>query len=713
VALNSPASACARRAKFGLLTGVLLIAATASLVVANMLAERYSTRWDVTATREHELTPRTGQLLSRLKGEYEIVIGAPLRDRRTIDPAALQRVRDVLDQFSRGAAIKTTLIDTGSPAGVADFGALLKRLADREDAAVRKDAGVFAAALTGTEQLAGELIALVPKLQSVRDAIPESAPGAATNRSYFDQRAAESDINARALRDLVAKARTAGEAPAGQLPIPDTEHAAAPLRQPLADVQAGLADMTENLRRFAAADSMPAAAREAAKPVVEVVSRVRDRAALVHDSLERVGKLDLLRVARTLQSGSAALIIGPPEAGLTAVELSRLLPPPASLTDQSGARADVARNAEELLTTAIATLAQPIRPIVIFVHGTPSHGLLQSTDFRGLLDLLSLRGIDAVEWAATVDAEPPSIARLDPTGKRPVVCVVLSTDAAQNVQMKGQSGPERAAKLGQAVGAIINDGHPLLLCLSPSTLPTFGEPDPMLTSLAAFGLTADSGRPLLKERFTADGRHVDSFQSLVARDEQQPIARAVRGLLTRFEWPIAIKPAKETPAGVHVTPLFTVDDKSVWAESQWLSFWQMRPQDQETSPNKPTRDARDESGVAWNVAVAATRPVAGQDDERLIIVGSNTWFMDRVAQERMLVDGRPALTNPGNAELFEAAVYWLAGQDDMISSSPTARAVALIRPVSGATLLALRWLAIAGLPGAVLLLGLLWRLVRG
>ncbi len=717
-----PQSAAQRRVRFGVLTAVLLVAATASLVVANVLAGRFSVRLDATSTREHRLSPRSADLMGRLRGEYEVVIAAPLRDRRTIDQQSLDRVRDVLDRFGRAGAVKSTLIDTGSPSGVADFDALLKRLADRDSTNIKRQTDVLTGALTGINELADWLEALSPRLQTVKDSIPETAPAAATNRSYFEQRAAEVGHNAQSLRELAAKAKAALAATTGPLPIADTDRASAPLRQPVADLQAGLSDIADNVRRFAGAESMPAAARDLARPLAEQVAQGRDRAAIIRDALDRAGKIDLLRVARVLERGNAALVIGPPEAGLTAIELDRLLPPPAALTAQSGVRADVARNAEELIATALATLAQPIKPIVVFVHGTPSRGLLQSSDYTGLLDRLALRGIDAVEWAATVDAEAPSLARLDPSGKRPVVCVAVSTDVTRNPPVKGQNGPERAAKLGRAISAIVSQGHALMLSLDPSTLPTIGEPDPMVACLSSFGLTADTGRTLLKERFTADGRHVDAAQSLVAAESENPIARAVRGLPTRFEWPIAIKSSDgKTPPGAEPpsrdarsTPLFVIDDKAVWNESQWLTYWQARIQDHDAFPNKPTRDAqRDESGVPWNVVVAATRPIEGQPDQRLVVVGSNTWFMDRIAQERVLVDGRPALTSPGNAELFEAAVYWLAGQDEMIAPSATARAVPLIRPLSGGTLLAIRWLAIAGLPGAVLLLGMVWRLLRG
>jgi hypothetical protein len=320
------------------LTAVLLVAATASLVVANVLASRFSVRMDATSTREHRLSPRSADLLARLKGSYELVVAAPLRDRRTIDPQAVERLKEVLDQFRRGAktGIQPTFVDTGSPAGLAEFEALLKRLAERDSAKIKQQSDSLSAALTGADQLADWLDALSPKLQTVRDAIPAEGPGAPTNRSYFEQRATEARINARSLRELAGKARTALAAPTGQLPVPDMERAAAPLRQPLADVQSGLADIADNLRRFAAAENMSAPARDAARPLAEHVTQGRDKAAAIRDALERIGKLDLLRVARSLQGGSAALVIGPPEAGLTAIDLERLLPAPSAMTAQSG-----------------------------------------------------------------------------------------------------------------------------------------------------------------------------------------------------------------------------------------------------------------------------------------------------------------------------------------------------------------------------------------
>lgn len=713
-------SAAGRRARFGAMTAILLLAATASLVLLNFLGTRLSARLDVTSTREHQLSPRTVSLLSGLEPGYEIIIAAPLRDPRIIDPRALQRVADVLDKLRRtrtpaGAQpILATTIDTGSPSGIAAYDDLLNRLADRDSTKVQAQVQSLSAAFAATEALAADLERLSPSLQAVREAIPESSPGGPTNRSYFEQRAAEARLNARALRDLAARSTQILSTPLQSLPIPDTAAAAEPLLQPVTDVENGLADIAENLTKFAAAPNMPPAAADLARPLASQVSAVRDRAAIIRDSLERLERLDLLRIARALESGSAALVLGP--TGLTAVSLDDLFPPAALIDASGGTQADLGRNAEELLGTAIASLAQPIKPIVVVIHGQPVRGFTRSPDFATLLDRLALRGIDVAEWAASVDTEPPPLTKLDPAGNRPVVCVALDTDSASNPpNAKGQTGPERVAKLGKALATVIDSGEPLLLSLTPSTLPAYGEPDPVAAILAPFGIAADTARPLLRERFTPEGRQVDASQSVRPAEGDHPISGAITGLPTRLEWPIPLRRAADAPAGTTFAPLYRVDDKSVWAESQWLTYWQVPMSAHAQVPAKPAPDSeRDDRSGSFIVAAAAERPIPGMSvPQRLVVVGANTWFMDRIAQERALVDGRPAFTSPGNAELFESAIYWLAGQDTMIAQSPTARAVPLIRPLGDGSLRALKWLAIAGLPALVLGTGVAWRLLRG
>ena len=713
---SGPPARSARRARFSALTIVLFVAATTSLVIANVLGDRLSRRFDVTSTREHQLSPRSDSLLATLKNSYEVVIAAPIRDPKAVDRRALTRLVDVLEQFRHarglkpGAAIQTTLIDTASEAGRGEFESLILRLRQRDQAKIDKQSADISAAQATTDDLANWLESASPRLAAIRDALPSDTTGAAELRAYFDRRAAECRVYAGTLRDLVGRSRDAMKDEKSAAHIPDFDKAAAVLRQPLSDLEAGLRDISENLARFSKDEAKPGATRDLAKPLAIEAAGKRDRCAAAADALDRLGRLDISRIARILQGSSAALLIGPPEVGVTGIDLAALLPSSAAINASGGG--DLGRNAEELIATALASLAQPVKPIVVLVHGQPRGYFDRNKIFESMFQRFALRGIDVVMWEAAVNPDPPSTARLNPTGARPVVYLCFNADSPSGGP-QGQTGPERAAKLGKALNTIVDSGKPLLLSMFPSTLPTYGEPDPTVSFLPKFGLKADSARPLLHEVLKPTGREVQAYQVVRALEVDQPIARAIRGLPTRLQWPIPMKLADGS--GAKVTKLFEVTDASTWGESQWLGFLQVPIEQHPNVPNPPSPDSdKDDRAGPWILAAAAERTLPGEaKPQRLVAIGSNTWFTDLILRDVVEVDGRPAAANPGNAELLEASISWLAGQDDLIAQSPTARAVPLIGPLSGNTRTALRLLAIVGLPGGVLLAGLLWRMLRG
>jgi hypothetical protein len=129
-------------------------------------------------------------------------------------------------------------------------------------------------------------------------------------------------------------------------------------------------------------------------------------------------------------------------------------------------------------------------------------------------------------------------------------------------------------------------------------------------------------------------------------------------------------------------------------------------------PDAPTfEQGRDEKLASWPIVAACERP-GSTGPQRLLVVGSNTFFVDARA-ELTRIDGRIVESSPGNFELLEAGVYWLAGQDDLIAQSPGARAVALVKPINEAQLRLVRLLVMLGVPVAVLGFGLAWRWARG
>jgi hypothetical protein len=333
----------------------------------------------------------------------------------------------------------------------------------------------------------------------------------------------------------------------------------------------------------------------------------------------------------------------------------------------------------------------------------------------GVVERLRLRGMEILEWATAMEAEPPALSRIDPTGARPAVYVTL-TSLANDPQ-----AAMRLKSMADAQNRLVSDGKAVLFSPIVSTSPSMGNADPLVECLGPLGVQADTGRPLLRQVQGPTGRLVtpDHFTTeVVGGAEQHPIARAIEGLRCHFPWPVGIeRSADSDKLGTRFTPIIQIRDaKDVWGETEWLSFLQKRPEERALLINPPANDSpRDDGRGAWTIVAAAERTRSGSAaPQRVVVVGCSRWFVDSATQASLgVVDGRPVFRAPGNIELFEASVYWLAGQDEMIARSATAESVPLIPNLGEGPLRLIRWMLVAGLPVLVLLLGAAWRLVRG
>jgi hypothetical protein len=293
------------------------------------------------------------------------------------------------------------------------------------------------------------------------------------------------------------------------------------------------------------------------------------------------------------------------------------------------------------------------------------------------------------------------------------VYVVIGTDVTKT-DRSGMNGPQRAEALAQAMDLVVDDGGSLLVSLVPSTLPGYGVDDPMLRALARFGVSAETGRPIVQRLLGSGPAQIVTQRRLEAVESEHAFYAALRGLPTVLNWPIGLK-LGEPADGVAVeqTVLLQITDAESWGESQWLPLWQTDPSRRAAMPNPPMRDeGRDWTQGAWPVGVSAELRRPGSAlPQRLVVVGSFDWFFDEWTRPATIVDERVVADNPGNAELFEAAVHWLAGRDELIARSPTARATPRIGSIEPRRLSVLRWSLVGGLPGLVLLLGVIWWLL--
>lgn len=721
---TQPPGAGARRARFATWSLVLVVGMAAVVVLANVLATRFAPRFDVTETGDQNLAPRTMSVLRALRGEHRIFVAAPLR---TVDRTGVMRLRDTLSDLSRACPnLTTTVVDTGSSAGRDEFVQLVRSLVTREAAKLEEQRARVDKAIGAGKDLSSFLGGeLSSSLLAARELIPASDVALGSAREFLEHTAAAARVSA---RDLDAAGAKAGELLATRVEdvhLPATDEAAKVMARVLAPAGEQLGALGKRLKDGLGTRDAYGAATASIRSLLGQVTARQEAAALAGDEMARLPRLDIHRITGAVRAGSVALVIGPEDKGVTAVDVESIFPSASSLAQPSLANLDLGRRAEDLFSVALSSLGSRARPIVVIVHGEVNRVVEGTQVLDLLLRRLASRGIDVVEWACVLDPEPAGLARLNPDNSRPVVyvCVAPNTAAGEDPRTK-LTGVQRAQKMGVAIGSIDADRRPLLLCLYPSVMPTYGDPDPLCAPLGKYGLIAYTGRTLLRELIRPQGRQVEVEHLLQPTGEAHPIARAVRGLPLLLTWPVDIgRTGDLAPPGVTVSPILTLDPKdSLWSESQWLKFWSVPEQTRRLLPDAPTFDReRDlarpdikdgQSLRPWTLGVAAEL----KDNlgvQRLVVVGSNGWFVDRYAFQTDIIDGREMLVTPGNIELFEACVSWLAGQDDLIAQSPTARVLPVVRPINERTLMMLRVGLILGLPLLALVLGAIYRVVRG
>lgn len=710
-----PPSAKAQRARFALLSLTILVASAICFVSLDRIGAVTRRRFDVTATGEHRLSPRTAGVLDALPPGCRLLIAM---DRRTLEPGARAMINDVLDEFDRATdRLSTDWIDTGSDAGRLSLDRALRALTKDQAAPIEAYRSTLssAAAAIATACTAVET-SIAPALDAVRDTLPESDP----SRVAFQERAALLRVLARdgAGAASALDSATIPADPAGSpVPIYDVAWRAA---QPIAqNLDAQLDALARELGEYARSALGVPAARDAAGGLSRTAAAVRDPLARAIDAARTQPTPGVIRVARVIEADRAALVVGPGAAGVVAIDLDALVAAAAAPAAEARGRV------ESLLGTALGTLLNPDPPIVVLVHAESPALLARAALYERLAQHLSVRGIDLVMWPIVASEREPALREIDPDGRRPVVYVILSTDSGAQGRGSGVlPGIERAQRLGRVCQDLFERGASMLISVSPSVVPATGSPDPTVSFLREIGLECDTAHPIVHEQITQAGRMVTTPIAAVALTpatptQSHPIAGAIRGLPLFMAWPIRLS-ISTPPPGVEIAPLLTHADPSMWGESQWLGLWQVAMENQASVSSPPTRDARDLDLAGTEpvlLACAIERASAGATDQRLVVVGTHSygqygWLADPITHDQNIVDGRPIRSHPGNLELLDASISYLAGLDDLIAQGPEAGDSPKIRDIAPGTLWKLRIALGIGLPASVLACAVLVAIIR-
>ncbi len=693
--------------------GVFVVITGVCAVLAGSLTNAYHYRVDVTSTGAHKLSPRAARIVDRLSEPTEIVLAVGM-SRGGTDTRAFDLVSDVLDAYARSSEqLSVRTIDLDDPNGHAQIETLLDELAQRDHDAIDANLAALDASAQMLLDMGPSLSAIARSLSAISAAIEPTTQMDANNRAVFDQRAA---LFARYANDIFTQGQQINDQIAelentdALLPF-DTIQNASELT--LAQLMNQLDDLSVQLSTFANADGLAEEPQAIARPIVAQLEALRDRAAIAHDRITRIERIDALRVKRALETGEALLVIGPADQGIAAIDLDELFPSAVALERAGISPAGViGPRAQELIAAA--------QPILVFVHGGQPDELLGASQLlTKTVDKLASKGIDALEWAAIEQPTPPDLELLDPLGIRPIVFAIISPDSTRGTDESGLSGSKRATEMGKVVDRLIKEGQSLLVSLSPSVFPTSDIPDPIADALSPMGITPDAGRTLLHEKVAAIGQVADPLTVVVpdrVGAEQHRITGAMSGLTTMLPWAIPMELiADENTAAFPIVSL--PGDDQTWGESNWVQFKNTPAQTRAMAYNQPTFDAKSDTQMGsderWIIAAGSERLTAGTQ-QRLVVVGSNGWFTDMmIATNEQLVDGRVVNRSPGNLTLLNSSIAWLAGMDDLIGPGSEAQSIATIKPMDARQLQLIRWFLLAGLPGCILVLGIVSRIVFG
>lgn len=733
---------------------VLLFAATmiAALALFLLHDQRFSRRFDLTATRAHALSPQTASVLNDLIGPTKLVISANLRQ---TDAESRRRLEDVLDKFSRGSSkLSVQVIDTSSSAGLAQFDQLMQELVQAEKPLIDRYATAAASAIDTVDQTAIALdstATLVERMsQALIDGVTADETLSANERTArVNELKNAGNSQSALLKEIASKLRQQRQLAADALgkkidPIGVTDYPTAMqiCRVSLQSVMPRLTQAAEQAERQARGEpaGLPAAVKDMSATLALLLSPARDRAARAIAAADSLPKLRVVTISSALQRTQAAILIGPPLKGassgggdaspdagtlrITAVPIDELLPAPVAGPDGVVITPpDQRKRAEERLTAAMVAMTARPRPLVIFTHAEANKLAPAWGPWRKFIETLALRGIDADEWPTATQNAPPSIVNDAAKQGRPVVFLVLSQNASST------DSAVRVGTLAKAIENLIADGRSVLMTTDASPSRAAGATDALVAPLAQLGINVETGKPLMHQSQVQGRRIPTGLTQITSPHADHAISAAIDGLTLRLPWTLPIRfPGDGVSTAAPVTGVsywpIARDPvaKETWAESEWQTLMRLSGDQMAMLPRPPAFDSpSDDDGGAsagktenrfWTVALAAERK-SGTGTQRLVVVGGTLWLVDPIASAEVNVDGRQALAFPGNWELAAASVNWLAGRDDLIARGSQADAVATIPNLSAAQLSAIRWGLTLGLPLLILLIGALWRLWRG
>lgn len=697
MAVNPAMYSSSRRSAVFINVGLFALAVLVIALIAAWFGHReaFRMRFDSTKTRAYSLSDQTRRMMEQLEGEWRIVV---IVVEGEVDRAAMRQADEVLRRFAQAAPDLTyERIDPSDPDSFDRYEALISHLR-----------GAYAVELAAYEQAIAQgriafdewlqfSAAEVGGLQNLIDRLPANLPATQAllrNVPFISLMA----VNGREARQEVERSMLVNEAQ----PLPDYEGARSTLTAYLlqsAQTANEVAAALTALRTLGNVDQEIRQFAEQARPRFEQMVRLLAGAA---DPLRHLPGLELAVFSRQLRQGETAVIIGPN--GAATIPSGQLFPRANFQQSSEGVVTfDQRFRGEQVVASTIRSMLVGEMPLVVFVHAMPNSMLANRNgrwDLVGVHAQLRASRFTVREWIIG-QTERPAI-----EAGRKVVWVVVPTPLVE--RMTPQPTREESVLYAE-VERLLTAGESVLLSYEPNAMQRLRQPDPWPRLVRPYGVEVQTDRivyqSLLVEGTTRASR---PDHDILETPWDHPIARATDGQRILVGLPVPVQVRADAPADLRASTLVAIaPGPTRWIEPNWS---------ERGGIIEPTEgdDRLFTEPAAIALAVARTHPDPRRGEQRLVVVGSGSWMHSVFADVTQRAGGeRMVLVSPGNFELLQASVLWLAGLDDIIAQSPLSRQVARLEGITPAA--RVRWgvLTILVLPIGCLVFGcLVWVLRR-
>lgn len=671
-------TASARRIKYGLSVGILLVSLLLILGVINWLASDASRRFDLTAVGRYSLSAQTLKILNSLDETVTITAlfaeSDPLlsTDEQRAVAAQRRQVEDVLREFrSKSDKVEVVRLDPADPRTITKYDALIERLGAIHAEEIETYQSAIEAGRAGMRSL-GAFAS--PQAEALVNAIGDLSPDHPSFRML--QRIIQVlSVMPQEMESLDKTAQQSLEADAMRgSPFPDLAGAASIVRAALQFRGSSLSQIADLFSDWIEAGDLPQPLADFLKPRVEEFRRLSSAALDQQERLNDLAPLKLTPITLALRQRNCVLLTTSRRSAV--LPYDRLFRAPGALQAMEEGAGAVRRFAgETVIASGIRQLLLDERPNVIICHAEQQPTVLSGTsrgaDFGALAEMLTDLGFYVREWHVSFAPKPT----IEQKTGRPVWVIAPPAPNPQAMMP--------AAALVDAAKELVESGESVFIGLFPRIAAVPGQPDQWNAAIAPLGVEAETDR-LVVERIPGPGG-ADQFahgHDFVDYKGEHPVSAAVRGLPTRLDFAV---PLRLLDAGsVQRTVLLDIaPNDRIWATDQFLQMPIAPPTTRDTAPYP---------------ILAAVERTGGFGTQRALVIGSAQWWYSAVVQEGDLRFRPPLPFYPGNAELFTAGVCWLAHLDELIARSPRAEAVVRIDNLSPGAQLFWRWALIGGLP---------------